>query len=45
MASTYSVQYSLWMMVAGMGGIFVFMALFYLLIYVLERVFKPKVSE
>jgi hypothetical protein len=38
----YNVQYSLWMMVQGMLGIFIFMAVFYGLIYALERIFKPR---
>jgi len=41
-ANTYSVQYALWIMVQGMLGIFVFMTVFYLLIYALELVYKPK---
>jgi len=38
----YNVQFSLWMMAQGMLGIFIFMALFYMLIYALERIFTPK---
>lgn len=44
-ASSYNVQYALWIMIAGMGGIFVFMAIFYVLIYVLDKYIKPKASE
>ena len=40
--SLYNVQFSLWMMVQGMLGIFIFMAVFYGLIYALERIFKPR---
>lgn len=43
MVSTiYNLKYSLWMMAQGMLGIFLFMAVFYLLIYALERIFSPK---
>ncbi len=40
----YNIKFSLWMMVQGMLGIFVFMAVFYLLIYALERIFSPRES-
>lgn len=33
---------SLLIMVQGMAGIFLFMAIFYLLIYGLEKIFKPR---
>lgn len=43
MVSTiYNLKYSLWMMAQGMLGIFLFMAVFYLLIYASERIFSPK---
>jgi len=38
----YNIKFSLWMMAQGMLGIFVFMAVFYLLIYALERIFTPR---
>ncbi len=38
----YNVKFSLWMMAQGMLGIFIFMAMFYMLIYALERIFTPK---
>ncbi len=38
----YNIQFSLWMMAQGMLGIFVFMSLFYLLIWGLEKVFKAE---
>lgn len=38
----YNVKFSLWMMTQGMLGIFIFMAIFYMLIYALERIFTPK---
>ena len=41
-ASAYDVQYALWMMFTGMGGIFVFMAVFYLLIWALDKFFSRK---
>jgi len=44
-ASSYHVQYALWIMFAGMGGIFVFMAIFYVLIYMLDKYIKPKANE
>lgn len=36
---------SLLIMVQGMAGIFLFMAIFYLLIYGLEKIFKAKSQE
>lgn len=44
-ATLYNVQYALWLMGQGMLGIFLFMGSFYLLIYLLERLFKPKKKE
>lgn len=41
-ATAYNVQYALWLMGQGMLGIFLFMGSFYLLIYLLEKLFKPK---
>lgn len=41
-ATTYNVQYSLWMMLTGMVGIFIFMAVFYLLIWALEKFFTSR---
>ncbi|HNQ43570.1 MAG TPA: hypothetical protein PKI59_04040 [Candidatus Cloacimonadota bacterium] len=38
----YDVLYSLWMMHQGMLGIFLFMGVFYLLIYGLEKLIPPK---
>lgn len=33
----YNVRYAVWMTVNGMLGIFLFMGIFYLLIYVLDK--------
>jgi len=41
-AAAYSVQYSLWMMLTGMVGIFIFMAVFYLLIWALDKFFTSR---
>lgn len=43
-ANLYNIKFSLWMMAQGMLGIFIFMAVFYLLIYALERIFTPRES-
>jgi Na+-transporting methylmalonyl-CoA/oxaloacetate decarboxylase gamma subunit len=40
-----AVQQSLLIMLEGMAGIFVFMAVFYGLISLLNRIFKPKTKE
>ncbi len=42
LSTIYNVKFSLWMMAQGMLGIFIFMAVFYGLIYALERVFKAE---
>ncbi|MDD2229610.1 MAG: hypothetical protein PHY48_09380 [Candidatus Cloacimonetes bacterium] len=42
LSTLYNVKFSLWIMAQGMLGIFIFMALFYLLIYTLERGFKSE---
>lgn len=42
MMMQYNLQYSLWMMFQGMLGIFLFMGVFYLLIYGLEKLIPPK---
>ncbi|MCK9309658.1 MAG: hypothetical protein PHH43_00475 [Candidatus Cloacimonetes bacterium] len=42
LSTLFNVKYSFWIMAQGMLGIFIFMALFYLLIYALERLFKAK---
>ncbi len=39
-STIYNIKFSLWMMAQGMLGIFVFMSVFYLLIWSLERFFK-----
>ena len=39
---SHGVQASLWLMLQGMLGIFMFMTLFYLLIYALERMFPAR---
>ncbi|HRY84097.1 MAG TPA: OadG-related small transporter subunit [Candidatus Cloacimonadota bacterium] len=36
---------ALLIMLQGMAGIFLFMAIFYLLIYGLEKLFKPKSAK
>lgn len=41
-STLYNVKFSLWMMAQGMLGIFIFMAVFYLLIFALDRLYKPK---
>jgi len=41
----YNIKFSLWMMVQGMLGIFVFMTVFYLLIYLLERIFPNREQQ
>lgn len=41
-ATNYNVQYSLWMMLTGMVGIFIFMAVFYLLIWALDKLFTSR---
>lgn len=39
---SYNLQMSLYVMFQGMLGIFIFMAVFYLLIYGLDRVFRER---
>ena len=39
---SYNLQMSLYVMFQGMLGIFIFMAIFYLMIYGLDRIFEEK---
>ncbi len=40
-----TVQESLWIMLQGMLGIFIFTGIFYLLIYTLEKIFTVKKEQ
>lgn len=40
-----TVQQSLWIMLQGMLGIFIFTGIFYLLIYSLEKIFTAKKEQ
>lgn len=40
-----TVQESLWIMLQGMLGIFIFTGVFYLLIYTLEKIFTVKKEQ
>lgn len=35
---------ALYILMQGMGGVFLFMGIFYLLVWALEKLFKPKVE-
>jgi len=35
-------RWALYVLVQGMGGVFLFMGIFYLLIWALGKIFKPK---
>ncbi|MDI3503479.1 MAG: hypothetical protein PWP64_415 [Candidatus Cloacimonadota bacterium] len=45
LSRTETLQYALWIMGQGMLGIFIFMGIFYLLIYALEKIFTVKKEQ